>query len=142
MELSGGQLRVGDNPEKTGIAGAFNAHSIGISCTLFDRPATLTRKSKIRAISAVSGAAFEAMANPPADLTGLANGAALPIERGVTPLAAKGVMLVGCGRRQFDVALAATLPASLDKICQGITPELFAEKGSDPTRGPLQVSAG
>jgi hypothetical protein len=82
------------------------------------------------------------MANPPADLTGLTNGAPLPIERGVTPLAAKGVMLVGCGRRQFDVALAATLPASLDKICQGITPELFAEKGSDPTRGPLQVSAG
>jgi len=40
VELRGGQLRAGYNPEKSGIAGTFNAHSIGISCTLFDRPAT------------------------------------------------------------------------------------------------------
>jgi hypothetical protein len=113
-------LGAGDNPEKTAIAGTFNAHSIGISCTLFDRPATLTRKSKIRAIPAVSGSALEAMAETAANPLSLTDRTTLAIESGMTALAAKGVVIVGRGRRQFDVALAATLPASLGKICQGI----------------------
>jgi hypothetical protein len=40
METPLAQRRAGYNAPGSGIAGTFNAHSIDISCTLFDRPAT------------------------------------------------------------------------------------------------------
>jgi hypothetical protein len=56
------------------------------------------------------------MAETLADLIGLTNGATLTIESGVASPAAKGVVIVGGGRGQFDLTLAAALPPCFGKI--------------------------
>jgi len=57
------------------------------------------------------------MAKASANVPGLTDRAPLTVESGVTALAAKGVIVVSGGRRQFRLALAATQPPSHGKIC-------------------------
>jgi hypothetical protein len=121
-------LGAGYNPPRSSIAGTFNARFIGVSCTLFDRPAILTRKSKIRAIPAVSGSALEAIAQPPANPLGFTNRAPLAVERGMATLAAKGVVIVRGGRWQFRLTLTAALPPRLGKSSQWSLPNCLFDK--------------
>jgi hypothetical protein len=92
------QWRAGYNAPGSGIAGTFNAHSIGVSCTLFDKPATYAWKRKFRTIPAISRSAFEPVAEAPANPLRLTDRTALTIESGVTALAEKGMMAVAGGR--------------------------------------------
>src|SRR6516164_5261915 len=109
------------------IPSAFLARSL--------RAAIYARKRKFRAIPAVSRPAFEPMAKTPTNPPRLTDRATLTIENGVAALAAKGVVIVGGGRRQFGLTLAAALPPRLGKISHVVSLKkegAACDKASDP----------
>ena len=75
------------------------------------------------------------MAKTPTNPPRLTDRATLTIENGVAALAAKGVVIVGGGRRQFGLTLAAALPPRLGKISHVVSLKkegAACDKASDP----------
>jgi hypothetical protein len=124
--------------EKSAIGGAFNARFIGVSCTLFDRPATLARKHESGAVFAVCGPAFEPITKSLADPLCSTDCAPLAVEGGMATLAAKGMVVVAGGRGQFRLTLTAALPLgkSSHRHSKNYLPEKEATRGA--RRGPLK----